>query len=164
MIMDKLIPVYIVNLKDRPDRLEHAKNQFKDKDEFEVRVIEAVKHDIGAMGLFESFKLCITDAIKNKLDYFVFCEDDHAFTENYSVDILLEIIQNGLKAEFDLLLGGVSSFNNAIVYNQNIFWVERFTGLQFTVVFSRFFKKLLKIDLGFSENIDVKMHKHVSFP
>lgn len=158
--MDKLIPVYIVNLKERPDRLDHARGQFKDKNEFEIRIVNAIKHDIGAIGLFESLKLCVRDAIENNLDYFVFCEDDHAFTDNYSIDILLENLQNAQDGEFDLLLGGVSSFNNAIVYNQNLFWIERFTGLQFTIVFSRFFSKLLNIDLGFSKNIDVEMHKY----
>ena len=45
--MDKKIPTYVINLKKRPDRKEHILNEFIDKPEFEVKVVEAIEHTNG---------------------------------------------------------------------------------------------------------------------
>jgi GR25 family glycosyltransferase involved in LPS biosynthesis len=45
------IPVYIVNLKERTDRLKSILAEFKDKDEYNIRIKEAIKHENGGVGL-----------------------------------------------------------------------------------------------------------------
>lgn len=45
----------------------------------------------------------------------------------------------------DLLSGGVSWMRDSLQVRENLFWIERFTGMQFTVVFKRFYDKILAI-------------------
>lgn len=51
-------------MKSRPDRLAHLQHQFEDKPEFKVTHITAIKHDIGAIGLWES--ICKAVAMAQK--------------------------------------------------------------------------------------------------
>lgn len=46
------IPVYIINLKERTDRLESVLETFHGKEEFELNVIPAIKKKRGAEGLW----------------------------------------------------------------------------------------------------------------
>lgn len=154
------IDTFVINLKERTDRLAHIKNEFDGKKEFNVIIVEATKHTNGALGLFDSFKRCVKRSLEENMDFIILCEDDHIFTTAYSYKTLEECISVGQKSGFDLLLGGVSGFRNAIPYNENIFWVESFTGAQFTVVFKKFFEKFLTIELKGWQNIDIEMSNH----
>ncbi|SPW20418.1 hypothetical protein [Elizabethkingia anophelis] len=38
-----VIPVYIINLEERTDRLQHVLNEFKDKNEFIIEIVQSRK-------------------------------------------------------------------------------------------------------------------------
>ena len=71
------IPDYIINLKERIDRRLHIEAQFRDKSEFVLTLIDAVKHPIGAVGLWKSMVKAVEAAIRNDDDIMIICEDDH---------------------------------------------------------------------------------------
>ena len=49
---DFYLPVYVINLKERTERRQHIEEQFQGKVEFDLHWIEAIKHSIGAVGLW----------------------------------------------------------------------------------------------------------------
>jgi len=61
--MNYLLPVsaFIINLKSRTDRKKHIINEFEDRDEFKINIVEACEHENGAIGLWNS----ITHILRN---------------------------------------------------------------------------------------------------
>lgn len=111
----------------------------------------------------------LEEHIDSPLDYIVFCEDDHQFTTHYSKEKLHTCIQEAALLNADVLLGGVSWFQSGIQVTPNLFWVERFTGLQFTVIFRKFFRKMLEAEFTETDCADYKisdlsLRKFVAFP
>lgn len=154
------IPIFIINLKERSDRLCHINKQFEGRKEFKIHIFNAIKNDIGAIGLFESLKSCVEIANKSGYEYIILCEDDHTFSDHYTFEKLFKAINIGKNNEFDILLGGVSGYENAIYYKDGLFWLENFTGMQFVVIFKRFYDKFSQINIKNNENIDVKMRQY----
>ncbi|PPL03154.1 hypothetical protein [Parapedobacter indicus] len=148
------IATFIVNLTERTDRLQHIKAEFNNRVEFDIVLIEATAHRIGALGLFDSFKRCVKQAQEADLDFVVLCEDDHTFTDAYSCEKFYNYLLFGIANECDILLGGVSGFKNASPITANIFWLEYFSGTQFFVMYRRFYRQFLNIKLEDTENID----------
>ncbi len=42
--------------------------------------------------------------------------------------------------------GGVSWFKTGVQISENLFWVEKFSRLQFTVIFKKFYQRILDIN------------------
>lgn len=141
---DILIPTYVINLPERTDRLAHIQHQFEGKSEFDVTIMEASKYAIGAVGLWHSILKIIRIAFANDDDAIIFCEDDLQFTAQYTQEILIEQIKNAQKNDADILLGGVSWFKDAVQISSDLFWVEKFSGLQFTIIFKKFYERILE--------------------
>jgi len=137
------IPTYIINLPERTDRLAHIKTQFEGKDEFDVKVIEACKHEIGAVGLWESVRKVIQMAIDNDDDVIIIVEDDHEFTANYTKEYLLKNILDSHRQQVELLLGGIGAFNKALPITDNRAWISFFLCTQFVILFKPAFQKIL---------------------
>lgn len=151
------IPTFVINLKKRTDRKEHVLKQFKGKNEFNVSVIEALEHEIGSIGLWESIKLILKENAHTDQECIIVCEDDHEFTEHYSKELLFGSINEALKHKADILCGGVSWFSNAFAVTENVFWLEGFTGFQFTIIFRHFFKKILEAEFDEHDAADFKV-------
>jgi hypothetical protein len=137
------ILTFIINLEKRTDRREHILVEFRERNEFKIAIKEAVEHEIGAMGLW----MTIVDIIRNvdkREDYILICEDDHRFTDHYSAKILFQSIEEAQQKGADILSGGVSWLNSSVAVSENLFWVEDFSGLQFTVIFRKFFKTIVE--------------------
>jgi hypothetical protein len=142
MLMTLPIPVYVINLKERVERLNHIKSQFEGKDEFEVHIVEAIRHEHGAIGLWRTIQSIFElDVVQNQ-EYIVLCEDDHEFTGAYVKEDLIESIQACMRYNVDMLLGGPSWVLSIFPVERNMFWVDAFTGLQFTVIFKKFFSSI----------------------
>ena len=139
---------YIINLEKRTDRRLNIKKEFAAHDEFETTVFKAIEHQRGPLGLLWSFQKIVGLAAQQNLDYVIICEDDHVFTANYNKDLLNQQIKLGQQLEFDVLLGGMSNVHDALFFDANLVWVGGFTGLQFTVVFKRFYATILSFTLG----------------
>jgi GR25 family glycosyltransferase involved in LPS biosynthesis len=141
---DITIPTYIINLPERTDRREHIQKQFKNKQEFDVTLVDACKHDIGAVGLWYSIRKIVQMAIANEDDVIIICEDDHEFTGTYSKEFLLRNIIEAHQQCVDILSGGIGGgFSHALYISKNRFWINHFFSTQFLVIYSKFFKKIL---------------------
>ena len=151
------IPTYIVNLKFRPERKENLIKEFEGRNEFNISVVDAISHEVGAIGLWETIKHIIQDLAKERDDYILICEDDHQFTKIYDKKKLLLNIQTAKQLNADILLGGVSWFEDALQINEQLFWVKKFTGAQFMLVFKKFYKKILDANFNNLDNADLKI-------
>lgn len=167
-----VIPTYVINLPERIDRLKHIRRQFHGRNEFDISIVEGCRHENGAIGLWQSIRKVIRIAIDSSEDVIVICEDDHEFTPYYNVQKLFGQIIGAAKQNANLLLGGISSFGQAIPVAKGRFWIDRFHCTQFTVVYSSFFQRILDepfqegdaADLKFSEMTSHKMvfHPYIS--
>ena len=95
--------IYVINLEERKDRLEHIKKYFS---EYNIIPVEAIKNIEGYKGCFLSHKKCIQIAKEKNLKYIIVLEDDCLPLENFNKR--LDNIINFLESydNWDLLLGG----------------------------------------------------------
>ncbi|MGJ1195096.1 hypothetical protein ACR777_02375 [Sphingobacterium spiritivorum] len=154
---DFKIPVYIINLKERIDRRIHIINEFRDKPEFEIFLFEAIRDNIGALGLWKSIRHIVEVAQNNEHDIIIICEDDHCFTENYDSEALFNALEQINHINADMLLGGVSHFEDSVAFDNNLFWLSGFTGFQFVILYRRFYSRFLKLNLKKGDDVDLKM-------
>ncbi|MFC6101241.1 glycosyltransferase family 25 protein [Olivibacter domesticus] len=152
-----MFDTFIINLKSRDDRKDHILKEFQDKNIFNLTVIEAVKHSIGALGLWITVKGIVLQALNQELEMIIICEDDHKFTDMYNEACFLSAVEKAKNIDADLLLGGVSWFEDIVQVDEGIFWISRFNGLQFTVIFKKFYEKILDIDFDIYDNADIKL-------
>lgn len=136
------LPTYIINLPQRADRREHIIQQFKNRDEFEVTLVQAQQHSIGAVGLWRSITQVIDMAMEKNEELIVICEDDHEFTYEYNKPYFLSSVQQVCDKGVDIFLGGIGGCTYAIPVSEHLFWVERFICTQFTVVHKDFFEAI----------------------
>jgi len=148
------IPTYVINLKERPERKEHMIKQFAGRDEFQLNIVEACTHPIGAIGLWQSIVKVIRMAIANDDDVIILCEDDHYFTEHYSKKLLIKSIIDAHKKGADTLSGGIGGFGCAIPVSKNLYWVDWLWSLQFTVIYKKFFQSILDYDFKEGDSTD----------
>lgn len=163
------VPVYLINLPERTDRLEHITQQFEGRTEFDLTIIEANKHKIGAIGLWQSIIKVINIAIEKGEDVIILCEDDHEFTPYYSTQRLFDNIVGAAEQGAKILLGGISNFGQAIPIAKNRCWIDNFQCTQFTIVYRSFFQQILNESFGEKDAADLKFsemtsHKMVFYP
>ncbi|WP_223583899.1 glycosyl transferase [Sphingobacterium sp. GVS05A] len=165
-----IVPTYIINLKKRKDRLAHIKSQFKHREEFEINIVEASEHTIGALGLWQSICKVIRLAIEKDEDVIILCEDDHEFTEDYNRENFIESIYEAYRLKANLLLGGINGgFTNILPLPSGLFWLDNFWGTHFVVVFKTFFETILNEPFLDTDVADIKLaemtsNKFVMYP
>lgn len=137
------IPTYAINLKKRSDRKNHLLEQFNGRNEFSLRIVEAFEHSFGALGLWMTIRYIIQDLVAADSEYIIICEDDIEFTSDYSKENLFRAITAARKQKAEVLLGGVSWFDEAVHVEANLFWTNKFNGLHFTIIFKDFFAKII---------------------
>lgn len=159
------IKVYAVNLPHRSDRRRSIEAQFADKPEFELHVVPAIERRIGAHGLWQTFYAIVESEASSSSDYFIFCEDDHIFTENYSIKNLRLKIKEAQELKADLLSGGMSVVHNPVEIKSGLFWVSEFNGMQFTIIFRQCYQKILsaKTTDGYAVDIQLSYLAHRKF-
>ncbi|MFT4092476.1 MAG: hypothetical protein QM640_02465 [Niabella sp.] len=138
-----VLPTYIINLPERADRLTHVLKQFEGKPEFGVTVVEACRHEVGAVGLWMSIRKIVEMAKEKSEDLIIICEDDHTFTKNYSKK---QFFRNVFEAGFrgsDYLSGGTGGFDTVLPVSENLYWLHPSQATQFIVVFQQFFQAIL---------------------
>ena len=163
------IPTYVVNLKKRTDRKENITKEFAGRDEFDVHIVEAMEHSRGAMGLWLTILHILRDRVDPGSEFILLCEDDHQFTPHYSPALLDACIEEARELDADVLSGGVSWFDDCFKASDRLFWVRKFSGLQFTILFRRCFDTLLNAEFGPKDVADYKIaditaNKFVIFP
>ncbi|MBV8252043.1 MAG: hypothetical protein JO154_05500 [Chitinophaga sp.] len=150
------IPVFAINLKKRPERKEHITAEFVGRDEFQLEVVAAIEEENGRMGLWKTIHQVVSHMKAMDMDYGIICEDDHYFTTNYSHTLLQDTIWKCQLLQADALLGGVSWFQGFVPVTEKLCWIERFTGLQFCVVFKKFYDQILDASFTASDAADLK--------
>ncbi|NLR62651.1 glycosyl transferase [Chitinophaga polysaccharea] len=137
------IPTYIINLPERTERREHIVKQFSGRTEFDTVIVDACRHEIGAVGLWRSIISIIKMAVDNDDDVIVICEDDHEFTEHYNREVFIRNIIEANAQGVDYLSGGTGYFYLAVQVSEHRFWVNPSSATQFIVIYKRFFDKIL---------------------
>ena len=140
------LKVYIPNLPQRTERRASITEQFDGKDLFDINLVCPVPDKTASNSLWRTFCQIVQKEKESGSEFFIFCEDDHIFTDAYSDAFLLDRIREADEIDADLLLGGVSWMRDSLQVREHLFWMERFTGMQFTVVFKRFYDKILAIE------------------
>jgi hypothetical protein len=166
---DISIPTYVINLKDRSDRLKHTLNQFKDKPEFDIHIVEACQNKISAVGLWQSIVKIIHEVIDGDDDVIIICEDDHAFTEHYNKKHLMQNIVDAASQGVELLSGGIGGSSNAAPITANRYWIDSFWCTQFIVLYRPIFQKILEEIFSDTDTTDgifseLTSHKMVTYP
>lgn len=165
----KQISVYAPNLSERKDRLKSIQRQFSGKPEFDFAVVPAIRHETGAFGQWQTFVKLVKQELKKNSEFFIFCEDDHVFTKDYRFEYLLECIRQADCFGADILCGGIAYVIDAIRCTDHLFWMKTFNGMQFTVIFNRFYQKIIQSDTeeGFISDhylSEISDHKFVMHP
>jgi hypothetical protein len=149
-------------LPERVERKFHIEKQFEGKDEFDITIIEACKHEVGSVGLWLSIRKIIQLAIDNDDDVIIICEDDHEFTENYSKDFLLTNIIEASHQGVDYVSGGSGGFGAAFPVTRNRYWASTLLSTQFIVVYRDFFERILDEPYDKDVIVDLLMSKLTS--
>lgn len=139
------------------DRKENILKEFSNKEEFAIRIVEAVRHKSGAIGLWKTITHILKNLTDPNKDFILVCQDDHQFTKDYSSQRLFAAIAEAKEKDADIVCGGISWFNNSAQISDHLFWVEKFSGLQFAIVFQKFFPKILNVDFNEVEAADYKI-------
>lgn len=150
------IQTIVVNLKKRTDRKAHIIKEFEGRSGFRVTIAAATEDAIGARGLWQTLQRIIRTYAEQE-EYIIICEDDHRFTCNYTPELLASAIRDALANNADVLSGGPSWFNSALQVSPHIYWTEKYSGLQFTVIFKKAFPKILAAQLNDNEAVDFKI-------
>ena len=148
------IPVYIINLPERTDRLKSILDEFRDKDEFDINIIPAVSSPRGAEGLWKSIISIIEKVNNTDDDVIIICEDDHVFTNNYNRDAFLTEIVKSATQGCQLLFGGIGNFKNAVPLSPCRLWIDWCWCTQFMVVFRPAFSVILNAKFGENDVAD----------
>jgi GR25 family glycosyltransferase involved in LPS biosynthesis len=137
-----ILPIYAINLRKRADRRAHLLAEFARRPAFSLQIVPAIEDPFGALGLWKTICHILNHLAKPEDDFIIICEDDLQFTRQYTPEYLLESIALAKSRQADVLLGGVSWFGSAVQLSDHLFWVEKFSGLHFTVIFRKFFKTI----------------------
>jgi len=167
--MQKTIKTYIINLEKRIERRSHIISQFETEKAYKINLVKAIENKNGALGLWQTIVNIIQNLAPKQEEYILICEDDHEFTKDYSMTKLLNAIKEAQEKEADVLLGGVSWFLDALPLSENLFWVDRFTGTQFMIVFSKFYQTIINANFNIGDTADRKIcsltvNKFVIYP
>lgn len=153
-----MIKIYTVNIPKRTERRSHIVQQFKNKYEFYFKIIKPNIDKTPTISLWKTLQSVVNIQKNHEDHFFIFCEDDHMFTKDYSFEFFNHAIQEAQHLGADILSGGVSWFQTGIQISRNLFWVESFSGLQFTVIFRKFYQKVLDVnDFGEHDAADLNI-------
>lgn len=157
-----MIPTYVIHLPERIDRFEHIKKQFAERPEFDLTIVEACRHSVGAVGLWQSIQKIIEIGKRNDDDLLLICEDDHLFTDHYNRLKFIEMIWVAASLGCNVLSGGIGGFDTCIKVTENLYWIDAFWSTQFIVVFRRFFDALLNEPFSVTDTADDKISEMTS--
>jgi hypothetical protein len=151
----QFIPTFIINLKNRNERREHILAEFVNRAAFDIHLIEPIPDKIAAKSLWLTVKRIVQLGMAAHHDFILLCEDDHCFTKNFSIGELYNCISEADDLHCEILCGGVNSVRSTFSVSKNLYWMEQFTGLQFTIIFCRFYSTLLQLPFDNEDCADI---------
>lgn len=109
-----------------------------------MHIVEAIKHDIGGVGLWKSIKGIVRDAEeRGEDDVIIVCEDDHVFTKEYERDRFLSQVILAAQLNTHILYGGIGGFGCAVMVTDDMFWIDWSWCTQFMVIYKNAFPIIL---------------------
>lgn len=144
------ISTYIINLPERVERRAHMEEQFQGRDEFDLIWVDACRHELGRVGLWQSICKAVRLAIENDDDVMILCEDDHYFTEHYSRKILMKHISEAYIQGAELLIGGIGGFGSAFPVTHSRYWIDWYWSNQFLIIYKSAYQTIL--DYSFKDD------------
>lgn len=143
--MDLLKHTFVINLKTRPDRLEHANKEFE-KLGIKPNIFNAIQTKDGAVGCTMSHIKCLELAIEYDYDRIFICEDDITFTDAYTLKRSLGFFEKKTKKQKNwdvLIIGGnvVKPYEKIDDYCLKITNCQTTTGY---IVNKKYYKTLLE--------------------
>lgn len=147
----------VINLPERTDRLEVLNEELKYIGSPSYRIIEGVRHKIPLKGIGQAHLNCIEYAKQNNLPYVLIMEDDVRFQGKEKTLPYITECLNNLPEKWDVLLGGYYNLHKIKSYNEYWDKIGDFSGLQFYIVHSEAYDKIMEYD--FSDHIDIWLNK-----
>ena len=114
------IPICLINLPERKERLERTKlqlNSFYSCESYNLNLIEGVRHRQAMKGIATAHMNAIRLAKENNWEYVVVCEDDVHF-QSIDSRIHADKCFENAPNDFDILLSGVYTSNTLKQYNE----------------------------------------------
>ena len=145
---DITIPVYVINLPERTERLESIYETFKGKNEFELNIIPAIKKERGADGLWQTIYSIVEKANDGDDEVIIICEDDHVFTPAYERDLFIDEVIAAGQSGCQMQLGGIGNYRNAVPISKNRLWIDWSWCTQFVVLYRTAFQDILDSTFG----------------
>ncbi len=140
----KRLNVYILNMPQRKERKVSVGREFEKKKElFKTTFVCPVENKNPRVSHWHTFLQLVAKAKQQGLPGFVFCEDDHVFTSDFDESLFSDTVGEADMLGADILLGGVSWMDAPVQVRKHLFWLNRFNGTQFVIVFSRFYDRIL---------------------
>jgi GR25 family glycosyltransferase involved in LPS biosynthesis len=146
-----MFDMYVINLKERKDRLNHILNEFNN---YNLNIIESIKDNEGWKGCFKSHKKCIEIAILKKLDFIIVLEDDCIKTEYFDKNIIniIEYLKQNMN-RWNIFLGGVTCVENSLNYEfmnkeKNLIYIKKGKTSHFTIYNSNCYDTIIKMKIN----------------
>lgn len=143
--------MFVINLKERTDRLAHFKEQVKYIG-VNPRVVEGIRMNPSHKGIGQTHINCILMAQQLELDDVLIMEDDVVFQGKEKTQEHLHKCLQHAPNDWDILLGGIYMDKGRKTINEYWDEVGDFSGLHFYMVNSKAYDKILKYD--FNSHID----------
>lgn len=148
----------VINLPQRSDRLTILNKELKYIGSPDYKVIEGVKHENPIKGIGLAHLNCILYAKMNHLPYILIMEDDVRFQgKEKTLDYINQCLSN-LPRKWDVLLGGYYNLHSKMRGNEHWDKIGEFSGLQFYIVNSSAYNKILTYD--FKDHIDIWLNQN----
>lgn len=91
---------------------------------------------------------------KNEDDAIVICHEGHHFTEDYQPYVLFRALFESAGLGTDMLIGGCRDFGNLVPVGHGLYWVDKFEGCNFFILFHRAYQTLLDKSPNEGESLD----------
>lgn len=148
------IPVCVINLPERKERLQRTINEltkFYGKEPDNLFIINGVKDRLPMKGIAQSHINCIKLAKEKSWPFVVIVEDD-VFFQSVDSKIHADLCFSDTPDDFDILLGGIYTSAGLVSYNEYWNKTRLFSATHYYVVNSKVYDKILSFNK--TEHID----------
>lgn len=76
------------------------------------------------------------------------------FTQFYNCEKFLCQVERAKINNYDILLGGISWFQDGFQLTEDLLWIDVFSGTQFMIIYSAFYEKILNFDFKPWDSVD----------
>jgi hypothetical protein len=160
-----VIPVYVITTSNTVA----VERQFYGKNEFKVVSVDQDNGQPGSMDQWPTIKKIAGKALEDDEDIIVVCDENHVFSDHYSLDFLLTNILAAHQYGADYLSCGKGRFDKAVPVTKCLYWINQCLSTQFLVIYKKFFQRILdeSIQEGIPASVilsDMTSNKMLLFP